>query len=147
MTNNTIIYARVASENQLLTGINGQLSACLEYCKEHNLNACKVYAEAGIGGMDKEAIIVDEVIGYCIDKDIKNLVITDLNRLSRKISEVQEIMEIAEEYEITIHITGEMSVPDASKKLRDTILFGFATYERELSLQRMKAAIEHKKLN
>ncbi|MBP9742912.1 MAG: recombinase family protein [Burkholderiales bacterium] len=141
MTN--FAYLRVSTDRQ---DAKNQKLGILDYCNSQNINNLKI-VEDTISGTTSWR---DRAIGTLIEGGITGdiIVVAEVSRLGRSILQVLEIMEIAAQKGISIHIAKNRMVMDGSMQstITATVLGLVAQIEREFLSSRTKEALQQKKL-
>lgn len=136
MTN--FAYLRVSTDRQ---DAKNQKLSVLDYCNSHNITPLKFledtisgktsWQERGIGNILEEATKGD------------NVIVSEVSRLGRSTLQVLEILEMAAQKKISVHIAKNRIVMDGSMQatITATILGLAAQIEREFISARTKEAL------
>ncbi|MBP9843255.1 MAG: recombinase family protein [Candidatus Pacebacteria bacterium] len=99
MVNKKLIYARVATQDQVLSdSLNLQLATCLKYCH----GADSVALVWRIGKSQEDFSKLKELLEACADDGIGEIVVTDTTRLSRDAETLIKFILLAKELGITL---------------------------------------------
>ena len=142
MTN--FAYLRVSTDRQ---DAKNQKLGILDYCNSKNINNLKI-VEDTISGTTAWR---ERAIGKLIENGITGdtIIVAEVSRLGRSILQVLEIMEIAAQKGISIHIAKNRMIMDGSMQstITATVLGLVAQIEREFLSSRTKEALQQKKLD
>lgn len=140
MTN--FAYLRVSTDHQ---DTNNQKLSLLDYCNSHALYSL-TFIEDEISG---KTAWRDRAIGHILEKAEKGdaIITSEISRLGRSTLQVLEIMEMAAQKGLSIHIAKNNMVLDGSMQstITATILGLAAQIEREFISVRTKEALSRRK--
>lgn len=140
MTN--FAYLRVSTDNQ---DAKNQKLGVLDYCNHRGINAL-TFVEDTVSGKSPWR---DRAIGSILEKAEKGdvIVASEISRLGRSTLQVLEIMEVAAQKGVSVHIAKNNMVLDGSMQstITATILGLAAQIEREFISARTKEALAKKK--
>ena len=140
MTN--FAYLRVSTSEQ--DTANQKLSV-LDYCNRNKMNDVQYVSDTSSGRKAWQNRPISEILCRATDGD--NIIAAEISRLGRSTLQVLEILELAAEKKISIHIAKNNMVIDGSMEstITATILGLAAQIERELISSRTKEALAQKK--
>lgn len=140
MTN--FAYLRVSTDRQ---DAKNQKLGILDYCNSKNINNLKIIEDTISGTTSWR----DRAIGNLIENGMAGdiIIVAEVSRLGRSILQVLEIMEIAAQKGISIHIAKNRMIMDGSMQstITATVLGLVAQIEREFLSSRTKEALQRKK--
>ncbi len=140
MTN--FAYLRVSTDHQ---DAKNQKLGVLDYCNNHGINAL-TFVEDTVSGKSSWR---ERAIGNILEKAQKGdvIVASEISRLGRSTLQVLEIMELAAQKGIAVHIAKNNMVLDGSMQstITATILGLAAQIEREFISARTKEALAKRK--
>ncbi len=141
MTN--FAYLRVSTDRQ---DAKNQKLGILDYCNSQNINNLKIVEDTMSGTTSWR----ERTIGTLIENGATGdtIIVAEVSRLGRSILQVLEIMEIAAQKGISLHIAKNRMVMDGSMQstITATVLGLVAQIEREFLSSRTKEALQRKKL-
>lgn len=141
-------YIRVSTEEQAKEGfsLDNQRKDLRDYCLYRGWNLIDVYADEGISGASvNERQGLNMAIRYIEEKDITYLLVWKLSRLSRKVSDVVNLVEVLEKnstYLISIKDNIDTSSPMGKPFLYIASIF--AEMERENMIVQVKGGMTQK---
>jgi len=145
--NNAIIYARCstpAQNNNQQQSLQTQISMCIDYCHEYDLNIIKVIKDICHGhNIDKLQIssIPDEYSDTSI-------VIADPSRMSRNIANTMNFIEKCNKKNIILHFVRDDLTTDSNQDIKKVINLTCDAYiETQTLSKRLRTAFETKKNN
>lgn len=140
MTN--FAYLRVSTDHQ---DANNQKLSVLDYCNSHGINPL-TFIEDVVSG---KTTWRDRAIGSILEKAGKGdtIIASEISRLGRSTLQVLEIMEMAAQKSVSVHIAKNNMVLDGSMQstITATILGLAAQIEREFISARTKEALSKRK--
>jgi DNA invertase Pin-like site-specific DNA recombinase len=102
---NAVIFARVSTVTQ---NTDRQISDLQELANNNpNIKVLKVFREIISGAntkRDGQRPVLDSAIKYCIDNDVKNILVSELTRLGRNISDVVATIDTLNQHKINVYI-------------------------------------------
>lgn len=140
--NNTLIYVRVSSEEQVENySLDTQLEICSKEARRRNCQILEVFREEGrsaktINGRP----VLMELLSYCKKnrKHICSIIVYRLDRLSRQISDYISIRKTLADCGISLISATEPTGNSPTEKLIETILAGFAQHDNDIRSERTK---------
>jgi DNA invertase Pin-like site-specific DNA recombinase len=137
-------YLRVSTDRQ---DTQNQKLSMLDYCNQHHLSPLK-FVEDTISGKTPWR---KRAIGSVLDKVVKGdmIVVAEVSRLGRSTLQVLEILEIAAQKGVSVHVAKNNMVMDGSMQatITATILGLTAQIEREFISARTKEALAKRKID
>jgi site-specific DNA recombinase len=144
-----IIYGRVSTYSQ---DYNSQLERLKTYCNAFNYEIVEIFHEKVSGAKDrKDRKEISRLVTYLDENtDVRGVLISELTRLGRNSIDVLKLIEEITEKNVWIYSLKEnihTFNPDGSKSttgaLMLNILTGIAEHERETTLYRSIAGLQH----
>ena len=135
-------YLRVSTDSQ---DLNNQKVGVVDYAMAKNIPITKIIEDKVSGRIDWR----NREIGKLLDKAVKGDVIltSEISRLSRSTLQVLEILKVAADKEVSVHIIKNSLIMDGSisSTITATVLGLAAEIERELISCRTKEALAKRK--
>ncbi|GBF33362.1 integrase [Desulfocucumis palustris] len=155
MSNKAVLYIRVSTDEQSKTGVSldAQEEKLLTYCKLMDLEPVKVIREEGVSAFKPLASRPGgrELTNMINKKQVQHVVVLKLDRLFRNAEDALNRTKIWEKAGISLHLVDmggqTINTATAMGKMFITIMAGFAELERNLTSERTKMALTHKKDN
>ncbi len=141
-------YIRVSTDEQARQGISllAQESKIIDYAKLNDLDLSKVIHDEGESGKDLKRPGMEEIIWLAKDKKIQGVIVYKLDRLSRRVLDTLNLIELFDKYGVAFHsITERIDTKTAMGRFFITILSALAQMERDLISERTKGALNFKR--
>ena len=140
MTN--FAYLRVSTDHQ---DAKNQKLGVLEYCNSHGINPLKFVEDTASGKTAWRERAIGSILERAVEGDI--IIVAEVSRLGRSTLQVLEILEMAAQKGISVHIAKNRMVMDGSMQatITATILGLAAHIEREFISARTKEALSKRK--
>jgi site-specific DNA recombinase len=140
-------YIRVSTEHQALEGVSleAQKAKIVAWCKANDYDLANVFMDAGISGksMDKRTGLADAL--KAVKKDMV-LVVYSLSRLARSTQDTLSIANgINKAGADLVSLTERIDTTGAMGKMMFTLMAAFNQLERDVTSERTKTALQHKK--
>ena len=140
-------YIRVSTEQQVDEGVSleAQKAKIVAWCKANDYDLANVYMDAGISGksMDKRTGLADAL--KAVKQDMV-LVVYSLSRLARSTQDTLSIADgINKAGADLVSLTERIDTTGAMGKMMFTLMAAFNQLERDVTSERTKAALQHKK--
>ena len=140
-------YIRVSTEQQVDEGVSleAQKAKIVAWCKANDYDLANVFMDAGISGksMDKRTGLADAL--KAVKKDMV-LVVYSLSRLARSILDTLSIANgINKAGADLVSLTERIDTTGAMGKMMFHLMAAFNQLERDVTSERTKAALQHKK--
>lgn len=140
MKNRAALYVRVSTLEQALSGysVGEQKDRLTKYAESQDYKIIDIYSDEGVSGKSLLRPEMERLINDIKANKIDIVIIYKLDRLSRHVKDVLELVELFEQYEVTLFSLSEnidLSSPfgRASLKMSAT----FSELERETIVERM----------
>lgn len=144
-------YVRVSSSIQKEKGnsIPNQISKIKSYCKLNEYELVDILKDDGISGMSKtKRKDYLKLIDIISDKNVDGVVVNDLSRIGRKMSDVVEFIDIIKKKNIEFHTIKEGINNDSNVGgLIINILSSINQFEVEMLRNRISEVKQYKKSN
>jgi DNA invertase Pin-like site-specific DNA recombinase len=140
-------YVRVSTEEQAREGISleNQKVKIRIYCDLHNFELEKIIEDAGKSGKDLNREGIQELIQKVKDKRIGAVLVYKLDRLSRKVIDTLNLIELMKKNHVEFHsIIDSIDTKTAMGKFFINIMASLAQMERDLISERTKDALRMK---
>jgi len=138
-------YLRVSTDQQ---DVDNQRHGILSYCNSHNLTQVS-FIEDTVSGRKKWR---ERKIGELVTATMQSgdtLVVSEISRLARSTLQVLELLEVAAESGLAVHVVKQDMVfaetPDMTSTIMATVLGLAAQIERDFISQRTKEALAARK--
>lgn len=148
----TLIYTRVATDNQNSQSIKLQQKEIINYCDKNHLKITKIYSEM-LSGLDK-SIILEKIVNEIKDSEEKVILcVYDISRISRNMFDknFNQIHELIMENKLELHIVSINKVIGDKTSNADKFIFGMnvglARYYSDVISNNIKRAFEQKRMN
>jgi len=142
------IYIRVSTEDQAKQGISlkAQEEALKNYCSALGYEILKVYKDEGISGKDiKGRPEMTLLLKDAQAKKFQAIFIYKLDRFSRSLRDLIETMEKLKDWGVDfVSLQDKIETTSASGKLMFHIISAFAEFERNVTSERTKFAMDKK---
>jgi site-specific DNA recombinase len=141
-------YCRISSENQKLkdNSIKNQINFIEDYCFKMNYELINVFKDEGISGKIKYRNGLNDLFEVIKKDNIKCLIVYSISRLSRKLKDVLEFIEILEKNDVKfISIKENINCNEVVGKLRLGLLGSVNEFEVNLLGDRIKDVKRFKK--
>lgn len=142
MTN--FAYLRVSTDHQ---DAKNQKLGVLDYCNSHNITPLKFVEDTVSSKTPWRERAIGTIIGKAVTGDL--IIVAEVSRLGRSTLQVLEILEIAAQKGISVHIAKNRMIMDGSMQatITATILGLAAQIEREFISARTKEALAKSKID
>ncbi len=144
----TGIYIRVSTEEQAKEGfsINAQKEKLTSYSKINNWDNITYYIDDGLSGKNiNERPNIIKLINDVKNKEINNVLIYKLDRLTRSVKDLINLIEIFETNNCSFNsITEKLDTSTAVGRMFIKIIGTFAEFERENLAERISLGYEQK---
>jgi site-specific DNA recombinase len=140
-------YVRVSTDEQAREGISleNQKVKIRTYCDLHNFELETIIEDAGKSGKDLNREGIQELIQKVKDKRIEAVLVYKLDRLSRKVIDTLNLIEMMKKNHVEFHsIIDSIDTKTAMGKFFLNIMASLAQMERDLISERTKDALRHK---
>lgn len=141
MTN--FAYLRVSMDGQ---DVKNQKFGVLEYCHSKNLGSVEFIEDTASGTTAWR----ERAIGSVLEKSRTGdaIIVSEVSRLGRSILQVLEILEVAAQKGVSVHIAKNRMIMDGSiqSTITATVLGLVAQIEREFISSRTKEALQKRKM-
>jgi site-specific DNA recombinase len=140
-------YIRVSTEHQAIEGVSleAQKAKIVAWCHANGYELANVFMDAGISGksMDKRTGLADAL--KAVKKDMV-LVVYSLSRLARSTQDTLSIANgINKAGADLVSLTERIDTTGAMGKMMFTLMAAFNQLERDVTSERTKTALQHKK--
>lgn len=144
----TGIYVRVSSEEQVKHGysIRAQVEKLTNYAKLKEWVIYDVYEDKGISGKNiEERPGIKRLISDIENRKVNNVLVFKIDRLTRSVKNLLELVEIFQMYECEFNsLTESIDTTSATGRMFLKIIGIFAEFERENIVERTKVGFERK---
>ena len=141
------IYIRVSTQEQAESGISieAQRSSLYKFCELHGWEVHKEYVDAAKSAATIERKALQELLEDCKNGEIDTVVVFKLDRLSRSLRDLILLMDELKRYGVDfVSVTERIDTTTAAGKLMFHIIGAFAEFEREMTIERTKLAMDKK---
>ena len=138
----TYVYLRVSTDAQ---DVANQKLGVLEYCAQMGFSAPFIVEDKVSGKIDWQRRKIGELLNTMPERSV--LVAAEITRLARSTLQVLEMLKLAAEREISVHVVKSRLVLDGSlsSKITATVLALAGEIEREFISARTKEALRQRK--
>lgn len=149
-----VLYCRMSPKpegKRSLDPIETQITICESYCRMHGLTVVKTFTDPHVSGrctrfMQRAA--ASEMVEFCEDNGIKNIVVQRLDRAFRDTIDGLTTIEVLNESGIRMHLAAEgglsCDLSSAEGKLVLTMLLAFASFEPERIARRTSEGLQRR---
>jgi len=141
-------YCRVSSELQKLkdNSVNSQISYIEEYCNRLNYNLIEIFKDEGISGKIKNREGLNDLFNKIKNGNIDCLIVYSISRLSRKLKDVLEFIELLEKNNVKfISVKENINCNEVVGKLMLGLLGSVNEFEVNLLGDRIRDVKRYKK--
>jgi len=144
----TAIYIRVSTEDQATEGfsINAQKEKLTKYLEANEWELYNIYIDDGISGKNlKDRPQIKKMIEEIKKKNINNVLVYKLDRLTRSLSDLMDLLNVFDEYGCSLNSqTEKLDTSNAVGRMFLKIIGTFAEFERENLSERVSFGYEQK---
>lgn len=145
------VYTRVSTRDQVTNGygLSAQKTMIDEYLKDHNYDLSNVsyYVDEGISGKDLNREAISELLKDVVNKKIEKVVILKLDRLTRSVSDMYNIINIFLENNTSlVSVIGNIDINCANGRFMIGMLSIMGQWEREIISERTNDGLLEKAL-
>ncbi len=144
----TGVYIRVSTEDQAKEGfsINAQKEKLTKYAELNDWDIFNFYIDDGISGKTiKDRPAINKMLNDLKNGRIKNILVYKLDRLTRSLLNLMELINLFERYECSLNShTEKLDTSNAVGRMFVKILGTFAEFERENLAERISFGYEQK---
>ena len=144
----TAIYIRVSTEDQATEGfsINAQKEKLTKYLEANEWELYNIYIDDGISGKNlKDRPQIKKLIEEIKKKNINNVLVYKLDRLTRSLADLMNLIALFDEYECSLNSqTEKLDTSNAVGRMFLKIIGTFAEFERENLSERVSFGYEQK---
>jgi DNA invertase Pin-like site-specific DNA recombinase len=136
---NAIIYCRVSSKDQVDgTSLESQELACREYARHNGFSVSKVFIEEGESAKFANRTQLLQLLDYCKDKTrtIEALIVWKIDRFARSVEDHFMMKATLKKLGVQIVSVTEPIKQDATGKLMEAVLAGFAQFDNDVRSMR-----------
>lgn len=143
-----IAYTRVSTEEQSVGGLSleAQRAKCRAYAQLHDLGEVEVISDPGFSGGNMERTGLQELIRGCQQGDVGHVIVTALDRLSRRIRDTLYLVSDVFDGNVVLHsIRESLDTSSAAGRFVLHMFSAVSELERGLTAERISAALSLKK--
>jgi DNA invertase Pin-like site-specific DNA recombinase len=136
---NAVIYCRVSSRDQVDgTSLESQESACREYARKHNLTIARVFIEEGESAKYADRTQLLELLTFCkkTSNNVEVMLVWKVDRFARNVEDHYAIKGALRKVGVRVVSVTEPIEGDATGRLMETILAGFAQFDNDIRAMR-----------
>jgi len=140
-------YVRVSTDEQAREGISldNQKAKIESYCTLHDMELIGIIEDAGKSGKDLHRDGMKALIDSMKCRQINAVVVYKLDRLSRKVIDTLNLIELMRNHSIAFHsITDNIDTKSAMGKFFLNVMASLAQMERDLISERTRDALQRK---
>ncbi|MDF2956283.1 MAG: Site-specific DNA recombinase SpoIVCA/DNA invertase PinE [Candidatus Alkanophagales archaeon MCA70_species_2] len=141
------LYIRVSTLEQAESGISidAQRSSLQKFCELHGWNIHREYVDAARSAATMERKALQKLLKDCRSGEIDTVVVFKLDRLSRSLRDLILLMDELKRCGVDfVSVTERIDTTTAAGKLMFHIIGAFAEFEREMTIERTKLAMDKK---
>ncbi len=140
-------YCRVSTTEQASEGVSleAQQARIAAYCQFNDLDLVGVVVDGGITGKNIDRAGLQQVLALVAAGKVDALVVTKLDRLSRRVVDTLALLEQFDRTGVAFHSIAErVDTKSAFGRFLTTVLAAMAEMERGVIAERTSAALQHK---
>jgi DNA invertase Pin-like site-specific DNA recombinase len=140
-------YVRVSTEEQAREGISldNQRAKITAYCALNELELVEIIEDAGKSGKDLNREGMQALMESIRTRSVDSIVVYKLDRLSRRVRDTLQLMELIEKQRIAFHsITEKIDTKSAMGKFFLNIMASMNQWERDTISERTRDALQLK---
>lgn len=143
------LYIRVSTEKQVQEGysVSAQKENLIKFAKNQGWNIFDIYSDEGVSGKNiKDRPEIKRLINDIKSKNIDVVVLYKFDRLTRDISDTEQIIKLIQEFGIEVYTIsgGTVDVSTATGRFYIRMSGVVAQLEREQTIERVKFALIQK---
>jgi DNA invertase Pin-like site-specific DNA recombinase len=142
----TAIYLRVSTEEQAREGVSipMQKDLCEKYVEMHELGEPVFFIDEGRSATTLERTALTSLRGLISEGAVKHVVVFKLDRLTRKVGDLCDLIGEFEQYDVALHgVRDKLDTSTASGRLVLHIMGAVAEWERDTIADRTKSGLAH----
>ncbi len=139
-------YIRVSTEEQAKDGVSldNQRAKIQAYCALNDMELVGVVEDGGRSGKDLNREGLQKVLDMIHKKEVSALVVYKLDRLSRKVRDITNLIDMFEKYNISFHsVIEKIDTKTAMSKFFINIMGSISQLERDVTSERTKDALNY----
>lgn len=147
-TNGAFIYSRVSTTRQDVS-IEVQVEKCIEHCNQRGIAVNQVFSDTGHSGKNLERPSLNNLLRVISTNPPQFLVVYRLDRLSRSVGQVSELVDILNSKDVQLISVCEPYINSTTStgKLQISMLMACNQLERESIVARVKESLAFRKRN
>lgn len=141
-------YIRVSTNEQATQGVSleAQRAKIRAYCDLYSLELVEVLEDAGKSAKNLNRPAMQEILDRIKRKDVEAIVILKLDRLTRSVRDLADIMELVSKRGISlVSVEEKLDTGTAAGRMVLNVMATVSQWEREIIGERTKTAMQHKK--
>lgn len=144
----TIAYCRVSTDEQAQHGVSlaAQEQRIRQYCELYGLELIEVIYDPGYSAKNMNRPGVQKLIEKIRKKEISSVIVAKLDRLTRSVKDLAEIVELFNKKEASlVSVNEHIDTGTAAGRMILNMLGVISQWEREAIGERTSAALQYKK--
>ncbi len=144
----TIAYVRVSTEDQATTGVSldAQEARIGAYCAAMDWEVSEVVRDAGESAKSLKRPGIATTIGHVRNGSIERIVVAKLDRLTRSIRDLSDLIDLCAKHDVALVSVGEtLDTSSAAGRMVVNMLGVVGQWEREAIAERTSMALSHKR--
>ena len=142
----TIGYTRVSTDEQP-NSMEVQGRKIESYCIVKDWTLDKIIRDDGQSARNMKRLGMQEMISLVKNNEVSVVIVSNLDRLTRSVSDLWELVRLFETYHVSLVSLGEsIDATTATGRLMMSLLASVSQWERERIGERTKEALKHLKL-
>lgn len=141
-------YIRVSTEEQAEHGVSldAQRERLTSYCKLYNIELAEVVVDAGYSAKNLNRPGMQRILGMIRKREVGAIVTVKLDRLTRSVRDLADLVEIANKHEVAlVSVQEHLDTSSAAGRMILNMLSTVSQWEREAIGERTATALQYKK--
>ena len=147
-TNGAFIYSRVSTTRQDVS-IEVQVEKCIEHCSQRGIAVNRLFSDTGHSGTNTDRPSLKDLLRVISTNPPEYLVVYRLDRLSRNVGQVSELVDILNSKGVQLISVCEPYINSTTStgKLQISMLMACSQLEHETIVARVKESLAYRKRN
>ncbi len=146
----SVSYCRVSTSDQAEKGVSldAQKEKIKQYASLYNYDIIEEICDAGFSGKDINRDGIQKILLLMRENSISAVIVSKLDRLTRSVKDLIEIVDLANKNNIAIvSVSEHIDTSSAAGRMMLNLLTVISQWERETISERTKTSLQYKKQN